>query len=284
MKRLMIILMAFFLFNACATKKITETTDLNDFERTERIDRHYLWVYKPQINVRINHSADSEQIAQLADGDSVIFVSNINGWYQVKLNDNRTGWIRSDLLGPKNLSAFRAAVAFVDSLKEFSNVSLYFDKNLYHKRIYLTFPPGIYQTKSAVKIRTEQILERYQRKVYKGEVSARVLKPSTEEEFLTVNRSGEINSEPLLPIIPFGRIKQIDRSDPDVISLVYVIPRDIPEQKLLPTARNLSAEFPLSYKKVQIRFLSENEKKQPVCRLWFQEGQTGEQYKFDPCD
>ncbi len=135
----------------CATKKppeIEEESSIVEKEITPLPD--YLWAFKPNINVREDHSPSSSKVAQLSDGDSVIVMTNENGWYQIRTNENTIGWVRTDLLGPKNLSAFTRAISFVDSLKENEEIEVFFDKKLYHKRIYISFPAAFYTSKSKV--------------------------------------------------------------------------------------------------------------------------------------
>ena len=124
---------------ACAAKKELDSSKDPDLVEERMPGNSYLWAFKPSTNIRESNSARSSKFAVLTDGDSIMVMSNDNGWYKVKTESGKTGWIRTDLLGPKNLSAFRYAVAFVDSLKENKDIELYFDKKLHHKRIYLFF-------------------------------------------------------------------------------------------------------------------------------------------------
>jgi hypothetical protein len=57
------------------------------------------------------------------------------------------------------------------------------------------------------------------------------------------------------------------------------MPSDISREKLLTAERNISAEYPLSFTKVELTFRSDDDK----CRLWFIEDQNGEFYKYDKC-
>ena len=283
MRNIILTLSILAVFYGCATKKVTTVTETTDVDLAQVKKPVYLWAFKPNINIRENNEATSEKVGQLADGDSVEIISNEEGWYRVRFKDDQTGWIRSDLLGPRNLSAFRQAVQFVDSIKVADNTDLFFDKNLYHKRIYLKYPANVYTSKDKVEMRTRRLVKSFQDKVYGGEVTVRVLKPDSEEEYFTLTINGEINSEPILPVIPFGWIKKIDKPDPGSIHLYYQVPVNINDKILLTTARSMVEKFPLSFSSVEFVFTSEPENQDEVCRLWFHEGQTGENYRFNVC-
>ena len=97
---------------SCAAKKELETPP----ETVEAVPPagEFLWVIKPNINIREENSAAAVKIAELADGDSVMVRQNLDGWYKIETVDGKTGWIRSDLLAPRNVSVFRKAVEFAD--------------------------------------------------------------------------------------------------------------------------------------------------------------------------
>jgi hypothetical protein len=283
MKITIVSVILLFVLLGCTSKKTLEIKEETDIEK-ELMDEMYLWAFKHSVNVREKNNAVSAKIHQLIDGDSVIVLENLEGWYRIKTKENKNGWVRSDLLGPKNLSIFHYALSFVDSLKETEGTDLYFDKKLYHKRIYLSYSPDVYTSRSAVEEKTRSLVERYQSEVYRGQVTARVLKPGSEEEFLTSTFNGAINAEPLLPVIPFGKIKSVNRDIPGSIVLQYSVPVEISEQKLLATAREMSSIFPLSYQHVEIIYSTSPVSNQNNCRLWFKEDQNGEEFKFNHCE
>jgi len=165
----------------CASKKTIETPDIDIDEETVSKEA-LLWVYKPNVNIRDSSSGSGNKLFQLADGDSVIVLKNENGWYQIKTADGKTGWVRSDLLGPKELSAFTMAVKFINELKYKDQIEVYFDKKLYHKRIYISFPSDIYASRTEIQHKTRDLVKQYQKDVYRGHVTAHVLKPESGEE------------------------------------------------------------------------------------------------------
>ncbi len=284
MKFILLALLSLAILIGCATKKPPEPAKTEDIIEKEIIpEPTYLWAFKPSVNVRETNAPPSLKIAQLSDGDSVVVVANRDGWYQIKTEENTTGWVRTDLLGPKNLSAFRRAVSFVDSLRDNEKIDVFFDKNLYHKRIYISFPPELYSSKSAVESKTRELVDNFQTRVYRGEVTARVLRPDSEEEYLTIVVKGVKNADPLLPVIPFGIIRKVTPQYAAGIELEYETPPDIPDQQILNTARKLSGEYPLTYQKIKITFIGESDSATKQCRLWFREDENGEEYKFNQC-
>lgn len=269
----------------CAVKKSAQL-ELPAAETVEKVREpkpEYLWAFLPAVNVREAARENAEKLTQLNDGDSVAVLANRNGWYEIRTSEKTSGWVRSDLLGPKNFSAFKRAVSFVDSLREKNGIEIFFDKKLYHKRIYIRFPAAMYQSRSQIEDGTTAILHAYQQEVYRGDVSARVLKPDSEEEFMTMDFSGEVNADPLLPVIPFGFLKQAHRRYAQGITLTYIVPDSLSDQQLLETARTLSASYPLTYKRIEISFITNRTRRENNCRLWFVEDARGEEFKLNEC-
>ncbi len=268
---------------ACVSKKKLELPETLDPDKDLVTKNNYLWAFNPSVNVRENDAIDSRLVYQIADGDSALVLTNKNGWYHIRTEDDKTGWVRSDLLGPKNLSAYRQAVSFAQNLKEKDKTELFFDKKLYHKRIYITYASTAYNSPKEIEIKTKELVKEYQEKVYRGEITIRILKPGTDEEYLTQVYKGDKNADPVLPIIPFGFIQSVDRNDPLTITLSYSIPAEISDQDLLKTARHMASTFPLSYHRVEISFTNPHSPKNMICRLWFREDQNGEEFAFNKC-
>jgi len=281
--KIILSLLAIIIIIGCTAKKTIKAPEA-DVDKEAVYKEALLWVYKPTINIRDRASGSGEKLAQLVDGDSVTILANENGWYQIKTIDGKSGWVRSDLLGPKELSAFRYAVKFIEELKEKDQIEVYFDKKLYHKRIYISYPADLYTSKTDVAKKTRELVKKFQEEVYRGRVTARVLKPGSEEEYITVEIDGRINADPVLPVIPFGRIENIDRNNPSEIKLSYSAPEDISDEKLISTARQLSSKFPISYSRVEITFKNAPYSAEKPCRLWFMEDKNGEDYKLDQCE
>ena len=238
-----------------------------------------LWVIKPSINIRQENSAGSEKIGELADGDSAFVQHNQDGWYKIRTTDGKAGWVRSDLLAPRNISIFRKAVEFADRLKENRDIDLYFDQKLQQARVYLSFPASAYTSADAVEQTAREIITGYQNQVYRGDVDVHVLKPGNEDEYLSFEQKGQPNPDPVIPVIPYGRLVTVDDSDPNTIGLTVVLNEDVDQDRLLKAARKMVETYPISYRKVTITFLTPDQN----CRLWFVEDSQGEMYKFDKC-
>jgi hypothetical protein len=263
----------------CAAKKELGTPVVKDIDEPLVTEGTYYWIMKPQVTIRENNSASSQEIGSLEEGDSVLVSTNKDGWYFVNAQDTISGWVRTDLLGPKNLSIVARAVDFAEEMKDKHKIDVFYDKQLFYKRIYLSFPLQDYTDKSEVKIKAIRIAQEYQKSVYRGEVTVRVLQPASEKEYLTFSQKGYPNPEIKLPVLPFGRLENVSIDDPEEIMISVIISNEIDNEKLLASAREISADYPLSYKKVQLKFISENRD----CRLWFQEDQNGEIYDFEKC-
>ena len=266
----------------CTAKESLESPE-TDIDKDAIYRNALLWVFKPSINIRDSASSSAKKLGSLVDGDSVVVLQNVDGWYQIRTVDGQLGWIRSDLLGPKALSAFNSAVSFVENLREKENIDLYFDKKFYHKRIYLSYPTNAYSSPQNIEKKTRQLVENFQHKVYRGPVTARVLQPGSENEFLTLEIEGAINADPILPVIPFGRIESVDRNNPSGIKLYYSIPKDISDDELITTARQIVPKFPISYQHVELIFKDSPYSAEKPCRLWYREDKNGENYQIGAC-
>jgi hypothetical protein len=264
---------------SCAAKKELVTPVAKDLEKPDVVKGIYYWIMKPRVFIRETNSVSSKKVDTLEDGDSVLVSLNQNGWYQVKTAENISGWIRSDLLGPKKLNTFIAAVNFAEQVKEEKKIDLFFDKKLFHKRIYISFPEQQYTSKAEVQSKAINIAQEYQNLVYRGDITVRVLKPGSEEEYLTFSQKGFPNSDLNLPILPFGRLESINFDNPEEIMIAVMISDEINNEILLNSAREISAGYPLSYKKVQLKYISEDGN----CLLWFEENQNGEMFDFKQC-
>jgi uncharacterized protein YgiM (DUF1202 family) len=239
----------------------------------------YFWAVKPEINIRTKNSTDSAKSGKLNDGDSVLVIENQNGWYCVQRDDNSMGWIRSDLLGPKKVSVFANAVNFVDSLLDNDGTELFFDKKLLHRRIYLAYPASMYTSKSKIEKYTEKLVQEYQGEVYRGDVTARVLKPGSQDEYLTIKLKGKQNPDIKLPVLPFGILSDVDNTAPANIKLTITTPDSVSNNDIIKTARDIVSIYPISYSKVELLFVSD----QARCRLWYSEDENGEAYKLNEC-
>jgi len=278
-KHLAIVCISIFIFTiwSCAGKKEIVETPID--KESPKISGTFFWAVKPEVNIRNTYSVQSDKLGKLNDGDSVLVVENVNGWYSIVDENSINGWIRSDLLGPKEVSVFAKAITYTERLKENKNIDLFFDKKLLHRRVYIEFPAENYSSKSLIEAATKQLVKDYQEEVYRGDVTARVLKPGSDEEFITLSIKGQANPDIKLPILPFGILKNVDTTNPEKISLIIETPFTINNTDLLKSARNIVSIYPISYSSVEVIFSS----KDNSCRLWLLEDESGEQYKFNHC-
>ncbi len=276
MKMYLLALVIIILFLSCTPKIKKELPPVST--AVPKISGTYLWAYKPTANIRESNSAKSRKIVAIADGDSVLVIKNVEGWYEIFFNQNR-GWIRSDLVGTKNLSVYRKAVSFSDSLADNFDIRLYFDKKIQHKRIFLEFPQSEYSSKNNIENKTKELGKKYQETVYSGKVTIQVIEPKKQSEYLTINLAGAPNAVLKLPVIRFGILDEIIVINKNELKLIVSINEHIENALLLKEARKIAGSFPLTLKKVNITFKNKSQK----CILSFVEDASGEHYKFNFC-
>jgi hypothetical protein len=261
------------LFIGCAAKK-----ELRAPSESVEIGKYY-WAFQPAVNIRQENSSSSAKIGELSDGDSIMVLLNKDGWYKIKSHNMTHGWVRSDLLGPRNLSTFLKAAPFIDRLNEQEGIQFYFDKKLQHKCIYLSYPKSFYRSKAKIEKKTRLLTRSYQENVYAGDVTVHVLKPNSKKIYLSLDIKGSFNADIKLPILPFGQLERIDNNQPAKISLHIIIPQGIHNDRLLKTAREVASVYPISYSQVQVIFYEKENRNS--CRLWYCEDKEGEKYQFD---
>jgi len=245
----------------------------------EKPDINYLWAYKKSVNIRANNSAGSKKLTSLADGDSVKVLQNNNGWYEIILENGSKGWIRSDLLGTKSMSAFGKAIAFSEDLKDSEKINLFFDKKIQHKRIFLEFPKSEYSSKINIENKAKEIGKKYQESVYPGNITIQIIEPQNQSEYLTINLSGSPNADLKLPVLKYGILDEFNVINKNELKLVIEVNEVIENNRLLKEARKIAGNFPLTLKRVNITFKNMSQK----CILSFIEDASGEHYKFNQC-
>jgi hypothetical protein len=261
---------------SCTSKK--ELTTLSDSTIPPETGG-YLWVIKPTINLREDIFVNSNRLETLNDGDSVFVLKNRNGWYNVRTIDNITGWIRSDLLGPRTLSVYPKAIKFAHRLKQNEGTDIFFDKIFHHRRIFVMFPKEDYTSRDTVIEQAENLIIRYQNEVYPGAISVHVLKPDSKDVFYSTDRTGETNADNILPMTPIGRILDADFSEKRKVKLKYSVQNQIEESRFVRVAREMAGAYPISYREVIFTFIDESKK----CLFWFKEDKNGEEYGFESC-
>lgn len=285
-------LAAMLLLAACApTRKTVEKPKKAESPEPE-LPNYY--VIKENVNVRSQNHTKSEVVEQLSDGTRVAILENKDGWYHIR-SDSASGWVRSDLIGPRSLSLTRMAAAFNDSIMTSFDARLFFDEQAFYRIIYLVFPERLYKKPSLIDKRAQTIGRAFQQKVYPGRLEIRIMRPDKhtlfEKTFLEAVGPGEVPT----PIIPVGRLVSLDEEDYEV-TIKMVVADSIPNQRLLTAARRISYTYAVPFTRVDIYMVSHSTKglkflrsmqktnvDTSVCRLHYVEDQNGERYRFNFC-
>jgi uncharacterized protein YgiM (DUF1202 family) len=291
MIRLINMLFVLILVFSCTNeiiKKEIETTD------TESVSTAY--VINETVNLRSNNNINSTIIKKLKDGQKVSILRNVKGWYEIYDDEHNKGWLRSDMVGPKELSRTKLASVFVDSILPAYNTSMYFDKTDLYKTIYLILPESYYQSVDKAEKLARKIGLAYQEKVYPGALEIRIMKKNTDDLFTRVNLKAIGNANMPVPIIDKGRLISINQKNWRV-KINVAVPEDISKSDLLKQARSISSKYELPYIKVEIfqaidnhmgRSYLKNHNEKPtdpgICKLYYLEDKEGEYYKYNHCE
>lgn len=259
---------------ACSTAVKKETPEIKPMPLKPAAD--YYWAFRKTVNVRQSPSTAAARLFSLQDGDSVMVIENKKGWYKIRNGEQKTGWIRSDLLGTREMSVFLKAGNFIHQLKQ-KGIELYFDKTYHHKHIALNFPQNSWDKRSTLEAQARDIAKQYQQEVYPGDVTVHILQNGGEWKSFTVK--GEINSDPVLPVIPFGKLRAVERPASGIVTLTIEDKSEHSKNALLAAAEKMAAAYPLSYKKVSIIIKSPDGN----CKLWFKEDASGADHAFGKC-
>lgn len=276
--RYLFVMLILMLIAACTPPKKAEVVK-EKIPVKPAVSGEFLWAIKPTVNIRKQPNVNSPKVATLADGDSVIVVNNKDGWYKVFTTDQDMGFVRSDLIGPKNLSTFPKAVKFADSLKEASSIKLLFDSKEQHKRILLQFPASAYQSRPDIRRETKRIGRMYQNSVYPGELNIHVIQPDSDDEYLREFFSSKINAEISLPVLPVGIVKKVMLKDRRQLLLEILVDEGESSQRLLNIARDIPEIYPITYTKIQVNFIAVSGK----CLVSYSEDSAGNRHKFNKC-
>lgn len=210
-----------------------------------------LYVIKEEVNLRAEPSTSGKKIGSLEDGTILQVSENKYGWYQVRTDEGKLGWLRSDLAGPRELSLTRMASAFNDSIMPAYSAELFFDKDDLFKIIYLKLENSFYDSPAKAKEKAKIIVEAYQQKVYPGKVEARVMHPRTEELFTRVTMPAKGLANVPIPILDYGRLFSLKEQN-SAVTLRIAVPDSIPNPKLLKAARRISARYDYPFKRTEI--------------------------------
>ncbi len=273
---------------ACTTKSMKKNTEIPE---AESISTAY--VIKEIVNLRSDNNTNSEIIKKLMNGQQIGIIRNVNGWYEVYDDERNKGWLRSDMVGPKELSRTLLATAFVDSVLPGFKTKMYFDKTHPYKKIYLILPNNYYESQSKAENYARQIGKVYQEKVYPGELEIRIMNKSSEELFTRLQLKAMDNPTMPVPILQKGRLVSINQKNWQ-IKITIAVPSDIANSELLEQARDISSIYELPYNTVEIYQVIDNkpgltyseshtQKSADVhlCKLYYLEDKDGEYYKYN---
>jgi hypothetical protein len=253
------------------------------------------FVIKEKINVRQHGTTASGIIATINDGDEIFIMENEDGWYQIKFGDNQSGWVRSDLVGPRNLSRTILAKAFVDSMLPDYNTDMFFDNEALYRIVYLVLPKDAYSSKAKAAALARKVGHRYQKKVYPGDLEIRIMRPDDQKElFMKVHLEAVNIADVPVPVLEYGRLYAMETPVMGSVRLWILIPEDIPDDPLLEMARSISAKYAYPFTKAEIYLVKDtkaghaylkNPQKSPVgetvLRLYYLEDKDGEYFQFD---
>ncbi|MHB2155282.1 SH3 domain-containing protein [Calditrichota bacterium GD2] len=257
-----------------AVKKVEEPAEHRDISRPAIGIKAY--VVKESVSLRQGPAFTASIKTTLQDGEALRILENRNGWYHVITESGLKGWVRSNLVGPRNLSKTLMATAFNDSIMPRFSAQLFIDKNKPYRVIYLQFADG--KTSKPYSI-IKRIARAYQKKVYHGTVTVHLIKPNSRKPVKTYTFKGlEIGDIPL-PVLPVGILHGLKLNE-TAVKLYIFAPDNISRNKLLNMARKASATYEYPFEKTEIIVRSLGNKK---CRLYYIEDAYGEDYAFGRC-
>jgi hypothetical protein len=292
MKRILIGLTAIFLIFSCnpraVKKEIPKPKPAPNYPAA--------YIIKETVNLRADGNTASTVVKQLKDGEKVYLIQNEQGWYEVRDENGDQGWLRSDLVGPEDLSYTRKATFFVDSLLPRFNSQMFFDKEDLYKTAYLILPDEYYKSESKAETYAKELGTLYQEKVYPGDVELRVMTKDRKNLFKRINIQAIGNPNTPVPVIEAGRLISLTESNHHV-KVKIAVKEDPGDKELLGEARKISRQYELPYTKAEIyiardikaglEYLKDPSNKpvnpETICLLYYLEDKDGEYYKFDFC-
>ncbi len=236
------------------------------------------YVIKENINMRSGPSVKYPVIGKLEDGDEVFILDNKKGWYRIQTG-SKIGWVRSDLVGPRNLSRIRMASAFNDSIMSRFKGSLYIDKNKPYQIIYLELNEPNH--KRAKKL-ASQIGKLYQEKVYPGKLTVNLIKPGASKYYDQIVLPALGIADIPLPVLDFGYLEKL-KSHNSEVALYVVVPDSVDNQRLLKLARKIASKYSYPFTKSEVIMRSVSSDGNVRCRLYYVEDGYGENFVFNRC-
>ncbi len=238
------------------------------------------YVLKDQTPVRKKPAKGAALVTTLSDGDEVRIVDNRNGWYRIVTDNGRSGWVRSNLVGPRTLSRTAMASAFNDSIMTHFTAKLYIDKNHPYRVIYLeTNEHNIAKAKKMARI----VGKAYQQKVYAGKVTVNLIHPKQKKYFAQVILKAKGPARIPVPVIEYGYLEKI-KVKGKAVRLIVRVPPSLSKKQLLKLARKISSaySYPFTKSEIIIRPFPKG-RINKNCLLYYVEDEYGEDYAFGRC-
>ncbi len=262
---------------ACTPKAVKPTKPaVEEAQATTGIFNLKAYVIKEQVNIRQQPTTGSKIVATLQDGDAVQILENQKGWYRISAENGVQGWVRSDLIGPRNLSKTVMAAAFNDSVMPNFSAQLFIDKNQPYKVIYLKFDNI---DPSRMDLYVKRIANAYQQKVYAGTVSIHVIKDNSDEFIKSYTFKGAPIAEVSLPVLSFGVLQKF-KLQGKAVTLQVLVEGQKSKSQLLSLAKQVSKKYGYPIEKAEVILRAWPSKK---CLLYYVEDGYGEDYYFNRC-
>ena len=223
------------------------TSSSNNFQFTG-------YVIRDNINIRSHGSASGEKIGKVMDGDKVQVLQNNNGWYEIVTNNNESGWIRSDFVGPKSLSYGLKLTDFVENRIKGTGSEIFVDEKKPYAVVYMVLPKDQYSNKSKAESYARNIGKSYQEEVYPGSSEIRIFNQDKKKLFTKVNLSKKGAANLKTPILKKGRTYDFKIHNKNEIQIQILIPSRLSDKTLLDMCDDISLSYGDDVRKIEIYF------------------------------
>ncbi len=277
MKRIIVVFVLNLLLFSCVSHVTKKASTVPEGQKPAYSVWTTLYILKDQTPLYRAPQKNAAILNYLQDGDQVRVLDNRNGWYKITSGKNKTGWIRSNVAGPRWLSRTAMAAAFNDSIMNHFDAKLFIDKNHPYRVIYLeTTQPNISKAKKMAR----RVGKAYQQKVYPGKLTINLIRPGKKKYFAQVVLKAKGLAKIPVPVIYYGYLDKLKVMG-KTVRLIVRVPRDLGTKALLKLARKISSAYayPFTKSTILIRPMGKGNK----CLLYYIEDEYGEDYAFGKC-
>jgi len=252
------------------------------------------YAVKSGINIRKAPGTKSARLRKTEDGEEFRVLENKNGWLHVETVDKQQGWIRSDFVGPENLSYAKKSSDFLDHTLKDYKAEMFIDEKKPYEVIYLILEPGYYASISQAARRARDIGLKYQQQVWPGQVEIRVMNPDKKTLFTRVTLPATDAAGLMPPLLKKGRLYSMDVKNRR-LTIKALVPASLNRNQLLDMADGIAASYGDAIRRVDIVLVADNPSglawlqngtstpgKGP-CLLYYFEDEQGSEYKFNTC-